>query len=169
MAVPQTRPSTLPCMLDANALSELVRNPHGTLAQKLNALESDAVCTSIVAASELRFGAQHKGSAPLTRRVEQLLRVLTVLPLDTPADEHYADIRAALERNGTPINDQVDSHDLFIAAHARSRGMTLLTRNLRQFQQVPGLSIEDWPSEPASASSPQNNSNADAKNDGEID
>jgi tRNA(fMet)-specific endonuclease VapC len=94
-----------------------------------------------------------------------LLQALTVLPLDPPADEHYADIRASLERSGTPIG----SHDLFIAAHARSRGMTLLTRNLREFQRVPGLTVEDWPSEPASASSPQNNSNADTKNDGEIE
>jgi len=141
MTVPQERPRTPPCMLDTNALSELVRNPHGTLAQKLNALEPDTVCTSIVAACELRFGAQRKGSAPLTQRVEQLLQALTVLPLDTPADEHYADIRATLERSGTPIG----SHDLFIAAHARSRGMTLLTRNLREFQRVPGLAVEDWP------------------------
>lgn len=145
MAVPKERPHTLPCMLDTNALSELVRNPHGTLAQKLNALDPDAVCTSIVAACELRFGAQRKGSAPLSQRVEQLLQALTVLPLDTPADEHYADIRATLERSGPPIG----SHDLFIAAHARSRGMTLLTRNLREFQRVPGLTVEDWPTSAA--------------------
>ena len=141
MGVPQERPRTLPCMLDTNALSELVRNPHGSLAQKLNALEPDSVCTSIVAACELRLGAQRKGSAPLTQRVEQLLQALTVLPLDTPADEHYADIRATLECSGTPGGN----HDLFIAAHARSRGMTLLTRNLREFQRVPGLTVEDWP------------------------
>lgn len=138
---PQRQPHGLPCMLDTNALSELVRNPQGPLAQKLNALDPDSVCTSIVAACELRFGAQRKGSALLTQRVEQLLDALTVLPLDTPADEHYADIRASLERSGTPIG----SHDLFIAAHARSRGMTLFTRNLREFQRVPGLTVEDWP------------------------
>ena len=130
-----------PCMLDTNALSELIRDPHGALARRLIALDPDAVCTSIVAACELRFGAKRKGSAPLTERVERLLEALDVLPLDTPADEHYADIRATLERNGTPIG----SHDLFIAAHARSRGMTLLTRNLREFQRVPGLTVEDWP------------------------
>lgn len=141
MAVAQGLPPALPCMLDTNALSELIRNPHGSLAQKLNALAPDAVCTSIVAACELRFGAQRKGSAPLTQRVEQLLQAMTVLSLDTPADEHYADIRAALERSGTPIG----SHDLLIAAHARSRDMTLLTRNLREFQRVPGLAVEDWP------------------------
>ena len=50
-APPQERPRALPCVLDTNALSELVRNPHGTLAQKLNALDPDMVCTSIVACS----------------------------------------------------------------------------------------------------------------------
>jgi tRNA(fMet)-specific endonuclease VapC len=128
-------------MLDTNALSELIRRPQGSLARRLDEFEPDAVCTSIVAACELRFGAMRKGSAPLTRRVEQLLEAITVLPLDTPTDEHYADIRAALERSGTPIG----SHDLFIAAHARSRGMILLTRNRREFERVPGLIVEDWP------------------------
>lgn len=127
-------------MLDTNALSDLIRNPQGALAQRLSELEPDAVCTSIIAACELRFGARRKGSKALTRRVEQLMQVLTVVPLDAPADEHYADIRATLEREGTPIG----SHDLFIAAHARSRGATLLTRNLREFQRVPGLRVEDW-------------------------
>ena len=65
---------------------------------------------------------------------------MTVLPLDEPADEHYADIRAELERAGTPIG----SHDLFIAAHARSRDMTLITHNMREFTRVPGLRVEDW-------------------------
>lgn len=128
-------------MLDTSALSELIRNPQGILAQRLGTLAPDAVCTSIIAACELRFGAQRKGSAALTQRVDLLLRAVSVLPLDAPADDHYAEIRAGLERSGTPIG----SHDLFIAAHARSRGMTLLTRNLREFQRVPGLAVEDWP------------------------
>ena len=108
--------------------------------QRLGSTEADAICTSIVVACELRFGAKRKGSDILTKRVEQLLASLTVLPLDEPADEHYADIRAALEGAGTPIGN----HDLFIAAHARSRGMTLVTHNLREFERVFGLRVEDW-------------------------
>jgi len=104
-------------LLDTHALSELTRNPNGALAQKLNALDPDAICTGIVAAWELRLGAQRMGSAPLTQRVALLLQALDVLPLDAPADEHYADIRATLARNGTPIG----SHDLFIAAHMPAR------------------------------------------------
>ena len=88
----------------------------------------------------MRFGAQRKGSIALTQRVEQLLSSLAVLPLDEPVDQHYADIRVTLERAGTLIG----SHDLFIAAHARSRGLTLVTHNLREFQRVPGLRVESW-------------------------
>ena len=127
-------------MLDTNTLSDLIRNPQRALVQRLSSIEPDAVATSIVVACELRFGARRKGSDALTSRVEQLLGALTVLPFDEPADQHYADIRAALERAGTPIG----SHDLFIAAHARSRGMTLVTHNTREFERVPGLSVEDW-------------------------
>ena len=127
-------------MLDPNTLSDLIRNPRGALVQRLSSMEPDAVATSIVVACELRFGARRKGSDALTSRVEQLLGALTVLPFDEPADQHYADIRAALERAGTPIGN----HDLFIAAHARSRGMTLVTHNTREFERVPELSVEDW-------------------------
>jgi len=127
-------------MLDTNILSDLIRNPRGVLVERLRATEPNAVCTSIVVACELRFGARRKGSQLLTQRVDDLLNTLAVLPLDQPADEHYADIRATLERAGTPIG----SHDLFIAAHARSRGLTLVTHNGREFARVPELRIEDW-------------------------
>jgi tRNA(fMet)-specific endonuclease VapC len=132
-------------MLDTNTLSDLIRNSRGTLVQRMSSAAPDAVCTSTVVARELRFGAKRKGSDALTNRVEQLLASLTVVPLDEPVDPHYADIRAALERAGTPIG----SHDLFIAAHARSRGMTLVTHNMREFERVPGLCVEDWLSAPA--------------------
>lgn len=127
-------------MLDTNALSDLIRNPGGPMVRRLAAEAPDAVCTSIVVACELRFGARRRASAALTQRVEQLLASMVVLPLDEPADEHYADIRAALERAGTPIG----SNDLLIAAHARSRGLTLVTHNLREFERVPGLKTADW-------------------------
>lgn len=127
-------------MLDTHVLSALIRDPRGTVMQRLSGVAPDVVCTSIVVACELRFGARRKGSAALTQRVDDLLDAMLVLPLDEPADTHYADIRATLERVGTPIG----SHDLLIAAHARSRALTLVTHNLREFQRVPGLKVEDW-------------------------
>lgn len=131
-------------MLDTNALSELIRDPRGPVIQRLSDVAPDVVCTSIVVACELRFGAQRKGSAVLTERVNALLDAMVVLPFDEPADEHYADIRATLERAGTPAGTPISSHDLLIAAHARSRALTLVTHNLREFQRVPGLKVEDW-------------------------
>jgi tRNA(fMet)-specific endonuclease VapC len=127
-------------MLDTNTLSDLIRNPRGPLVQRLGAVAPDTLCTSIVVACELRFGALRKGSAALSLRVEQLLDSLFVLPFDAPADEHYADIRTGLERTGAPIG----GNDLLIAAHARSRNLTVVTHNLREFQRVPGLRVEDW-------------------------
>lgn len=127
-------------LLDTNALSEMIRNPRGALAGRVARAAPEALCTSIIVACELRFGARRKGSAVLSGRVEQLLAVVEVLPLDAPADSHYAEIRTELEQAGTPIG----AHDLFIAAHARSRNLTLVTNNLREFNRVPGLRVEDW-------------------------
>lgn len=70
---------------------------------------------------------------------------VTVLPIDDPTDGHYADIRMALDRAGTPIGN----HDLFVAAHARSLDMTLVTHNMREFERVPGLRVDDWLAAPA--------------------
>ena len=71
-------------MLDTNTLSDLIRNPRGALVQRLSQIEPDSVCTSIVVACELRFGARRKGSETLTLRVEQLLASLAVLPFGEP-------------------------------------------------------------------------------------
>lgn len=73
--------------------------------------------------------------------MDQLLAALAVLPLDRDVDEHYAENRTRLERNGTPIG----SHGLFTAAHASSVGMPLVMRNVREFERVPGLKVEAWP------------------------
>jgi tRNA(fMet)-specific endonuclease VapC len=127
-------------MLDPNVLSELIRDPRGALPSRVAAEPAGSICTSIIVACELRFGAQRKGSAVLIERVDQLLERIDVLPLDADVDRHYADIRTALERNGTPIG----GHDLFIAAHARCMDVTLVTRNLREFARVPGLRVVDW-------------------------
>lgn len=69
--------------------------------------------------------------------MDQLLDCLDELPLDADVDRHYADIRAAPERAGTPIG----SHDLFIAAHARCLELALVTRSQHEFARGPGLRL----------------------------
>ena len=132
--------ATLAWMLDTNTLSDLIKNPQGAVARRLALVDADSICTSIVVACELRFGAQRKASPLLSGKVDDLLSCLPVLALDGAVDRHYADIRLTLERAGTPIG----SHDLFIAAHARSLGLVVVTHNVREFQRVPGLAVEDW-------------------------
>ncbi|MDE0052501.1 MAG: type II toxin-antitoxin system VapC family toxin [Rhodospirillales bacterium] len=127
-------------LLDTNAVSQLVSRPGGELAQRIAALEPGSVAISVVVAAELRYGVSRRGSARLTERLEAVLSAIDVLPLEEPADQHYGAIRNDLERIGRPIG----SNDLFIAAHARALGVTLVTNNVREFTRVPDLAVEDW-------------------------
>lgn len=65
---------------------------------------------------------------------------IEILPVEPPADQVYADIRAHLARQGKPIGP----NDLFIAAHALSLDLTLVTANVGEFSRVPNLRIENW-------------------------
>lgn len=127
-------------LLDTNILSQLIKDPHGPVTQRLAALGDDEICTSIVVACELRYGAAKRGSPVLEAKVDALLASLPVLPLDGDADRHYAEIRSALERAGQPIG----SNDLLIAAHALALGARLVTHNVREFARVPDLVVENW-------------------------
>ena len=127
-------------LLDTNILSDLIRNPAGNVAKRIAEKGEDTVATSIVVACELRFGARKKNSQPLLDRVEELLAILEVLPLDAGVDRHYAEIRNALEASGTPIGP----NDLHIAAQALARGLTLITANTAEFSRVRDLPVENW-------------------------
>ena len=127
-------------LLDTDIISDLIRNPAGAEAQHIAAKGESAICTSIVVASELRFGARKKGSALLAARVEEILALIEVLALDAGVDRYYAEIRAELEAQGTPIGP----NDLLIASHALSHGLTLVTANSAEFARIPGLPVENW-------------------------
>ena len=127
-------------MLDTNVVSELVRQPDGEAARRAASLEPRTIAVSIIVAAELRYGAARRRSARLTRQLETVLAALVTLPLAPPADAHYAAIRSELERVGRTIGH----NDLLIAAHARALDLTLVTRNVREFQRVPGLVVENW-------------------------
>ena len=127
-------------LLDTNILSDLIRKPQGVIANRIAAAGEAAVCTSIVVAAELRFGAAKSGSRKLAGRVDLILSALDVLPLEPPADRHYAEIRQLLTRQGTPIGP----NDLLIAAHARALKLTAVTANTQEFSRVPDLRVENW-------------------------
>jgi tRNA(fMet)-specific endonuclease VapC len=127
-------------LLDTKVVSDLVRNPQGKVAQRIRKVGEARVCTSIIVAAELRYGAAKKGSARLSAQLEAVLSVLDVLPFEPPADTIYAFLRTRLEEAGTPIG----ANDLLIAAHALALGFTVVTDNEKEFARVPGLSRENW-------------------------
>ena len=127
-------------LLDTNILSDLVRHPAGKIAQRIEAVGEERVCTSLVVAAELRYGAYKKGSVRLTIQLEVVLSALDVLPLEQPTDDRYAKLRTALEHAGTPIGP----NDMLIAAHALALGLILVTANVNEFSRVPGLALENW-------------------------
>ena len=127
-------------LLDTDILSHLVRQPQGPVALRIAEVGEDSVLTSIVVACELRHGAAKRGSKKLTRQVEAVLGAMTILPFEAGADRHYAAIRTALEKKGTPIG----AHDMLIAAHARAIEAICVTNNVAEFRRVPALKVENW-------------------------
>ena len=127
-------------LLDTNIVSSLVRKPAGPVTERLREVGEQAVATSIIVAAELQYGAAKKGSAKLTAQLEAVLSALLVLPLESPAELLYGELRAKLERNGQLIG----GNDMLIAAHALSLDMTLVSDNEREFARVDSLRLENW-------------------------
>lgn len=127
-------------LLDSDTISFLMRHPAGRVADRVGALESDQYFTSVVVAGELRYGVARRESARLQERLEVVLSAIEIVPLDGPADEHYASIRTTLSARG----ELIGANDLWIAAHARSLDVHLVTGNVREFSRVPGLTVENW-------------------------
>jgi len=127
-------------LLDTNIVSDLVRNPAGRVADRIREVGESQICTSIIVAAELRYGAAKRGSARLTRQLEAVLGALVVLALEAPTDTACGAIRARLERIGRPIG----SNDLLIAAQAVTLGCTIVTDNVSEFRRVQDLACENW-------------------------
>lgn len=127
-------------LLDTNIISDALRNTRGGCAVRIAESDPDSLCTSIVVAAELRFGAEKKGSAELSERVDRVLSSLPVKALCSDADLFYAQVRADLERRGQLIG----ANDMLIAAHALALDAILVTDNVAEFSRVQGLLVENW-------------------------
>jgi tRNA(fMet)-specific endonuclease VapC len=127
-------------LLDTNIVSDLVRNPAGRAASQIARIGEEAVCTSVVVAAELRYGAAKKGSSRLSKQLETILETFEILPLEQPVDRIYADLRVKLEKRGNIIG----ANDLLVAAQTMALGYTLVTDNERKFSRVALLTVENW-------------------------
>ena len=127
-------------MLDTNiAIYVIKRRPPEILATFNR--HAGQLCISSITLAELIHGVE-KSARPdhNLRQVEDFISRLTVLEYGNKASAHYGNIRAVLERKGTPIG----VNDLHIAGHARSEGVTLVTNNIKEFERVEGLRLENW-------------------------
>ncbi len=127
-------------LLDTNIISDLVRHPRGEVMKKIKQFGEENICTSIIVASELRFGVVKKGSEKLTQNIDIILSAMEVIAYDDPADIHYAAIRHFLENKDTSIG----SNDMLIAAQALSLKMIVVTANTKEFSRVPDLKVVNW-------------------------
>jgi len=127
-------------VLDTNICIYVINaRPSGVLA-RFRQQRMGEIGVSSVTAAELAFGVAKSGSARNRQALEMFLAPLEVLPFDAAAIWHYADLRAALERQGQPIG----ALDTMIAAHCLALNAVLVTNNTREFARVPGLRLENW-------------------------
>jgi len=131
-------------LFDTDILSNLLRSaPSAALLRRLALTPVDQQATSSITLGELYYGARRlaDGGETLVSRIDSaLLPNLAVLPFDVQAARRYGQLRAELEKAGTPIGDA----DMRIAAIAMSHDLTVVTANLRHFQRVVGLPVENW-------------------------
>lgn len=127
-------------MLDTNICIFTIKNKPQQVREAFSRQHS-RLCISSVTLMELIYGAE-KSAAPEKNLnvVEGFSARLDVLDYDDEAAIHTGQLRAELARLGQPIGP----YDQLIAGHARSQGLILVTNNLREFQRVPGLRVEDW-------------------------
>jgi len=134
-------------MLDTDTCSYIMKRSHPTVLKRLQAVPVSDVCMSVITKAELLYGVEVS-----PRRAQDAAALAAFLPYVEAVDfaddaaHHYAEIRADLKRRGTLIG----ANDLFIAAHARARGLVLVTNNTAEFQRVDNLELDNWtrPSRP---------------------
>jgi tRNA(fMet)-specific endonuclease VapC len=128
-------------LLDTNICIYLTKQQHPALTARFQSLAENEVAMSVITYGELQFGAQ-KSQKPkqVLDALERLSLAIPVLAMTTDTSQHYGEIRAHLQKQGTPIGN----NDLWIAAHARAEGLILVTNNVREFERVPDLKVENW-------------------------
>lgn len=127
-------------LLDTNVLIAALKG-HPAVRQRLEATPLESLRLSSIVLGELEFVAEKSAFAERNRiRLAELTRRLPLLGVDAGTAGRYGRVRAALERQGTPIG----ANDLWIAAQALAIEATLVTDNQREFQRVPGLRLENW-------------------------
>ena len=128
-------------MLDTDTCSYIMKRSSQAVVNRLQVVPVTDICISVITKSELLYGVQvSPRQAQDATALKAFLPHVDVLDFPDAAAVHYAQIRADLKTRG----EMIGANDLFIAAHARSLGLTLVTNNTAQFGRVKGLTLENW-------------------------
>ena len=127
-------------LLDTNICIHVINAKPPEVLERFRKYRMGEIGLCSVVAAELAYGVAKSGSARNRDALEMFLAPLIILPFDVAALWAYGDLRAELERKGTPIG----ALDTMIAAHALSNKSILVTKNSREFARVPGLALENW-------------------------
>ena len=128
-------------MLDTNICIYVMKNRPERVLERFRKELDRGICISSITLAELEYGMKHSSNP--VKNEQSLLKFLlplSILPFGQAAASAYGEIRAYLQRKGTPIGPL----DMLIAAHARAENMILVTNNVREFERVPGLELENW-------------------------
>ena len=128
-------------LLDTDTCIYIINNKPEAVRSKFRTVSLNEIAISSITLFELDAGARKGNRAEESlQKLEQFASIIQVLPFDAEAARHAGALRQHLREQGTPIGDM----DTLIAAHALSVGATVITNNLKEFQRVPELSVENW-------------------------
>ncbi|MCU7958603.1 MAG: tRNA(fMet)-specific endonuclease VapC [gamma proteobacterium symbiont of Bathyaustriella thionipta] len=127
-------------LLDTHIVIYTIKNRPAKVREAFNR-HIGQMCISAVTWGELVYGVEHSSQPEQNRAViEGMAARMEVLPLEMQDTDHFGQIRAELKQRGTPIGP----YDMMIAGQARARGLILVSNNLREFERVDGLRLENW-------------------------
>ena len=128
-------------LLDTNACVDYLTARYPKVVERIQGSSPEDLFLSVVVVAELRYGADHSTRRRTNHsRIDALIEEIEPLDFDLRAAASYGRVRAQLEKGGTPIGP----NDMLIAAHALSRGLTVVTDNTAEFRRVRGLKVENW-------------------------
>lgn len=127
-------------MLDTNICIYIINQKPQQVFERFKTLEYGKLCISSITAAELAFGVEKSGSLRNKQALEKFLSPLEILPFSQDCIWQYGKIRNELQKQGQIIG----AMDLLIAAHACAMGCVLVTNNLKEFERVQGLALENW-------------------------
>ncbi len=128
-------------LLDTNICIYIQREKPGEVLARFQKLKPGDAAISVITWGELLYGAEKsRQRKKALKLLEEFKTLIPVLPMPENTGKTYGAIRASLESKGRPIGN----NDLWIAAHAKAEGLTIVTNNEREFQRVPGLKVQNW-------------------------